>query len=265
MLFLGTLLGQISLPFPGPGMLSTPPVSTPCPATISGLTFWVKADAITGLSDGNSLATWTDQSGNGYNATASGTAEPTYKVNILNGLPVVRFNGSSNRMQTAAFNLNQPFSLFVIGMQLAGRNVDTFISDLSGTGFNLTPQYAGTYNSIWLYVPGGGLYFQPVTLTTYNIAGGEVNGTSSLLDWNGNVGGQLQGTLGSSGSSGVSIGGNSAGDYLGGDIAEAIVYSQALSTTNRQIIEGYLAWKWGLETSLPSGHPYYSTPPACGY
>ena len=28
--------------------------------------------------------------------------------------------------------------------------------------------------------------------------------------------------------------------------------------SNRQIVEGYLAWKWGLQTSLPSDHPYNS-------
>jgi hypothetical protein len=33
------------------------------------------------------------------------------------------------------------------------------------------------------------------------------------------------------------------------------------SDTNRQQIEGYLAHKWGLEGSLPSGHPYETSPP----
>lgn len=32
-------------------------------------------------------------------------------------------------------------------------------------------------------------------------------------------------------------------------------------TTNRQLIEGYLAWKWGLENLLPAQHPYKSGAP----
>ena len=33
--------------------------------------------------------------------------------------------------------------------------------------------------------------------------------------------------------------------------------------SERQLVEGYLAWKWSLQTSLPAGHPYYSS--AIGY
>jgi len=46
---------------------------------------------------------------------------------------------------------------------------------------------------------------------------------------------------------------------LDGNISEIIVYNNALSTTQRQQIEGYLAWKWGLQAQLPAGHPYLPT------
>ena len=32
-------------------------------------------------------------------------------------------------------------------------------------------------------------------------------------------------------------------------------------TTDRQLVEGYLAWRWGLEGNLPAGHPYKSAAP----
>jgi len=44
--------------------------------------------------------------------------------------------------------------------------------------------------------------------------------------------------------------------YLFGNVAEILVYGGVLSSANRQTIEGYLAWKWGLQASLPSTHPY---------
>ena len=50
-------------------------------------------------------------------------------------------------------------------------------------------------------------------------------------------------------------------DYWVGYINEVIVYNTALTTTQRQQIEGYLAWKWGLQASLPSGHPYQNSAP----
>jgi hypothetical protein len=33
------------------------------------------------------------------------------------------------------------------------------------------------------------------------------------------------------------------------------------SATDRQKIEGYLAWKWGIQASLPAAHPYRNAAP----
>lgn len=46
-----------------------------------------------------------------------------------------------------------------------------------------------------------------------------------------------------------------------GAISEVIGFTATLSTTDRQKIEGYLAWKWGTQASLPTTHPYYYGPP----
>jgi hypothetical protein len=48
---------------------------------------------------------------------------------------------------------------------------------------------------------------------------------------------------------------------FGYDFAEALVYNSALTTSQRQQVEGYLAHKWGLQTSIPSTHPFYSIRP----
>jgi hypothetical protein len=47
-------------------------------------------------------------------------------------------------------------------------------------------------------------------------------------------------------------------------LAELVVFNTGLSASNRQLIEGYLAWKWGLQASLPFNHPYYSATPSAG-
>ncbi len=41
---------------------------------------------------------------------------------------------------------------------------------------------------------------------------------------------------------------------------EIIVARLEISTQTRQAIEGYLAWKWGLQNNLPSTHPYSLSP-----
>ena len=53
-------------------------------------------------------------------------------------------------------------------------------------------------------------------------------------------------------------------DYSDIDIGEIIIRTEVDSTTNRQLIEGYLAWKWGLQSLLPSDHPYKNGWPSVG-
>jgi len=59
---------------------------------------------------------------------------------------------------------------------------------------------------------------------------------------------------------------NRSGVYLSGRCAEWFCVANIPGTgtgdiSNVQKAEGYLAWKWGLEGSLPSGHPYKMAPP----
>lgn len=64
--------------------------------------------------------------------------------------------------------------------------------------------------------------------------------------------------------------GNTYPFYVGGgiqdmsakyELAEIIIYQTLLSDTDRQRIEGYLAWKWGLRNLLPANHPYKNASP----
>jgi hypothetical protein len=54
--------------------------------------------------------------------------------------------------------------------------------------------------------------------------------------------------------------GRRAANYLTGNYYEVISYNTFLNTTDRQTVEGYLAWKWGLVSSLPATHPYKNNP-----
>jgi hypothetical protein len=54
-------------------------------------------------------------------------------------------------------------------------------------------------------------------------------------------------------------------NYIGfsgeSQINEIIMYSVAHTDDERKQIEGYLTWKWSLNTLLPSSHPYILFPP----
>lgn len=62
-------------------------------------------ELITGLNDGDAVATLPDGSGNGYNATeATAEKRPAYKTNELNSKPIIRFSGS-HALKTATIDL----------------------------------------------------------------------------------------------------------------------------------------------------------------
>jgi hypothetical protein len=44
-------------------------------------------------------------------------------------------------------------------------------------------------------------------------------------------------------------------------VGDCLIYSGVLSVSDRQCLEGYLAWKWGTQARLPDGHPYKAAAP----
>jgi hypothetical protein len=64
-----------------------------------------------------------------------------------------------------------------------------------------------------------------------------------------------------SGTSYVTLSSSFLSRYFVGNIAEFLVYPSGVTSTQRQQLEGYLAWKWGLQTSLSNGHPYSNAAP----
>jgi hypothetical protein len=48
---------------------------------------------------------------------------------------------------------------------------------------------------------------------------------------------------------------------LHGNISEILVYNTDLTSFQVEKIEGYLAWKWGLQGTLKTGHPYKGSAP----
>lgn len=46
-----------------------------------------------------------------------------------------------------------------------------------------------------------------------------------------------------------------------GYIYDIVLYNRALPTPDRQMVEGFLAWKWGIQAALPVQHPYQLVSP----
>lgn len=213
------------------------------PNDIAGLVWWVDAASITGLVDGDPVATWTDKSASLANVTAAAAARPTYKTNILNSKPVVRFNGSANVMATANSSAPasaQPTSMFIVGNFNATN--DVMIDAVT----NLTHQID-----------------RPTTPGAYRMYAGaslqDTNDDSSthvfLFNFNGAtskiwVDGVLTttGNAGAGALAGVTLGNRGGGGpyFLDGDLAEICIYNSTLSQINRDLVVDYLAARWGI-------------------
>jgi len=80
----------------------------------AGANLVLDARYITGLSDGDLVGTWADRSGNGNDVTSSGGNRPTYKVAIQGGQPVLRFDGSDDRLLNTAISFGTSYTISAV-------------------------------------------------------------------------------------------------------------------------------------------------------
>jgi hypothetical protein len=110
-----------------------------------------------------------------------------------------------------------------------------------------------------VYTDGAGPYFNSGTFITsivYSSTDRSIygNGTNILPNVNG-------GNAFTAAAATTYIGGFPATTLPGFSLGELLVIDGDITIASRQQVEGYLAWKWGLQTSLPTGHPYkFSSP-----
>lgn len=117
------------------------------PNSLSDLKLWLKADALTSINDGETVTTWSDSSGNGYDLTQSNSSyKPLYKTNILNSMPGIRFDGSNDSLQNTAFvnsaalTGDPPLSVFMVFKRNNSKG------SLSFTGSNAGGLWADSYD-----------------------------------------------------------------------------------------------------------------------
>jgi hypothetical protein len=90
------------------------------------------ARRLTGLNDGGAVSTWSDASGNGWDATGTSTSRPLYKTAIQGGQPVLRFDGLDDNLQITASGAID-FSKNVGGITAIAVCVE---SSITGDGFH---------------------------------------------------------------------------------------------------------------------------------
>jgi hypothetical protein len=242
------------------------PLARFAPTNIAGSQLWLDgADPLatgTPPANGSAISIWNDKSGNSRNATvASGRVAGTYS----SSLRAVNFATSStgygttysanptNETMFVVFNNATPSSLnnILIGGQGGARSLGAGYT-ASGTG------YVGNLNNgiVWL------ANTSPYTSGTTALVTSDFTSSTNSVSLNGGTavsGGAPGFTSGTTTFIGVDT--RDLGYYYVGHAMEIIFFNSVLTTNQRQQVEGYLALKWGLTGSLPSGHPYKSFSP----
>jgi hypothetical protein len=239
------------------------------PRSIAGIQMWMDgADpAGTGVvpSNGTVLSTWTDKSGKSYSAT--GVNSPTVVTNAVNSKSVVSYIGSYSYSTIAAGVFSTAMNIFFVYKVNGGV---TYMAPMTrGQGNNGSPidQYNGTR------FLGGGSYnniqsaYSHASATSTTLFTQLIQQSPSTT-YNEYVNGSTTASA-----SGTGFSASDAASYVyiatrddkvtsfNGYMCELIVYNQMIGLTAQQKIEGYLAWKWGIQASLPAEHPYKSAAP----
>lgn len=224
------------------------------PSSVSSLAMWEKADAITGISNGGAVATWSDSSGNGRDLTqATAGNRPTYQTNVINGKPVVRFAAASTQYITNSTNFTTPVTVIYVGKQTGGSNGRV----LSSVANNwLLGYWSGGKNQAYFegWVSSVGT---PATDTNWHIYSAVETGSLSTVYADGSQ--IYSNASGVAGPNGISVGCWASGgptECSNVDIAEVLVYSSALSSGDRANIEDYLNRKYGLNNTTATYQSY---------
>ena len=251
---------------------------------------WLDASDISTISIvGTGVSEWRDKSGNNKNyAQSNSSLRPTYEYTVPDanarfpGVPQlgVRFKNNistqwmdntsfaytGNQMQMFSVHRNSSTEGAARYSRVFSFSLNSSASDNANTD-GLIVSYGITTNSVSVFRAGASIANSSANVNNlWIIANGRRSAGTGRIATNG--GAYVTGTTSTANQNiGYSRIGNdnAAGDSgMNGWICENLLYTTELSDAQCQIVEGYLAWKWGIVALLPATHPYRNRPPLIG-
>lgn len=221
------------------------------PKDVSGLKLWLKADSISGA-DADPVTTWIDSSLNNHNATEA-TAPPILKQSIVNGRPVVRFNGTDQYMSItshADFALAAPWHVFVVLSTdyTTAAQYKWWMSKASAWQIYSLGARAGYANTAVADLPALYNYFEIAIFMLLELVFDSSNDMAYFINgWQKEI---IAGASNPNTNTNAVLLGRNSTTYWDGDIAEILLYSGALAAADKTLIRNYLANKYGLYISV---------------
>lgn len=211
----------------------------------------------TQATDGQTVATWVDETGNGHDVT-QGTAgdKPLFQTSEQNGLPGIEFVSSDFLAKGSAILTAGPFTVYVVAKTSTSGSEQTLVNlPDNTTGTRMFTSFLNASLDLVQRSRSGGSFDATTTSsastnTTFLFTGTENSGSTGrdvFLD--GASQGSNTGTLVPTGINNFALGmarDSSPGQPLIGFIYEVRLYNVKHDTTTREAVEAQLNSKWGL-------------------
>jgi Concanavalin A-like lectin/glucanases superfamily len=224
------------------------------PTSFPNCVLWLDAaDASSITKTGNTVISWGDKSGAGNTASAVNGPIAAGSSILMNG---------SSYFTTNIRVPTQSHCLIAVHTPSAGGNQSLFrFQDTNGY---ISFPYANTRGYITSYGATNAIDYTHSTLTDnsvttdLNVICANITPNGQQVYLNGASQAYTAVSLTSATSPYLVIGQFTATFMEGyvGTVKELIIYSSALMVPQRQALEAYLLWKWGLEGKLPATHPF---------
>lgn len=245
------------------------------PLSLTGLKLWLDATDSSSITlNGGNVSEWADKSPEGNDAMqATAIRQPAYETAAVNGLAAVAFDGANDFLDVAIPGIGQFLTGFFAWVlePVAEGSSDGYDPSL-GINSNMGDDL-GALHYIKHNLSGASYPFYNSAVAPYDDSGSysygqevllllEKNGPNASVYKNGTQEGHVSNIEYFTTASGLRLAGQSQPErYSNIRICEIIVCFGSVAG-DKEKAEGYLAHRWGLSGSLPSGHPYKSAPPS---
>jgi hypothetical protein len=247
------------------------------PLSITGCQLWLDGADSSSITSVTGVSQWNDKSGNGYNLTQGNTgSQPTRTGNLLNFVSNYNMNipqaAVNNASTWSMFFLVNPIASvnWFMAKQRDGVNSYNIFSTTQTGGPGPNAYFTGSTNFLYVRMFNAGTLAASaaaLTMSQLQLLAFIYDGTSMFIYINGNLSSTTVGsfviqndTSATNFLSGQWFGNgtnyNSSGNF---QLGELVYFNTFLAATQRQQIESYLAQKWGLNATLPGGHPGLTT------
>lgn len=207
------------------------------PKSIANLAAWYDFNDSSTITISTGISSVTDKSGNGRALSqTTPNNQPTWNSAGLNGKGIASFDGLNDRL-TASFTLAQPITTFLVGKFNTTTGGQTMLDGATGNRMRV---FVNSATQIGFYA-GNQINRTPSSVTAWHVFEVIWDGVNYLVGLN-SAGTNVGGTIGTASPGGVALGafGVSGGDNANCSVASLLVYTRALSATERSSVRKWL-------------------------